>query len=105
MTASEVLFSMGTAEDEGRLGRYLVVAPASVVVSTVAHSRSLESSLTEIASNLEAAEERLAAAAPSPHQSGPQVQELHEIRLLVAALMTAAVRLPRPSPASAQACL
>ena len=105
MTASEVLFSIGNAEDEGRIGRYLVVAPWSVVVSKVAHSRSLESSLIGIASNLEAAEERLTAAASSTQLAGPHVQELHEIRLLVAALMTASVRLPRPSPASAQASL
>jgi hypothetical protein len=105
MTASGVLFPMGSAEDEGRMGRFLVVAPGSTVVSTVADSRSLEASLTEIASNLEAAEERLAAAAPSTHLAGPQVQELHEIWLLVAALMTNSVTPPPPTPGSAKAFL
>jgi hypothetical protein len=105
MTASGVLFPLGSAEHEGRMGRFLVVAPGSTVVSTVAQSPSLEASLTGIARTLEAAEERLAAAAPSPHLAGAQLQELHEIRLLVAALMADAVTPPRPSPGSAQASL
>ena len=105
MTASGVLFPIGSKEDEGCLGRFLVVAPGSAVVSKVAQSRGLESCLTEIASNLEAAEERLAAATPSTHLAGPQVQELHEIWLLVAALMTLSVTSPRPSPGSARASL
>jgi hypothetical protein len=98
MTASGVLFPIGGAEDEGCLGRYLVVAPGSTVISTVAQSRSLEVSLAGIASNLEAAEERLAAAASSTDVAGPHVRELHEIWLLVAALMTASVTPPDHLP-------
>jgi hypothetical protein len=105
MTASGVLFPMGSEEHEGRVGRFLVVAPGSTVISTVAQSRSLESCLTEIASNLEAAEERWAAAASTTDLAGPQVQELHEMWLVVAALMTLSVTSPRPSPGSAQASL
>jgi hypothetical protein len=105
MTASGVLFPIGSAEHEGHMGRFLVVAPGSTVVSTVAHSRSLESCLTEIASNLEAAEERLGAPASSTDLAGPQVQELHEMWLLVAALMTVSVTPPQPSPGSAPASL
>ena len=105
MTASGVLFPIGSAEDEGFVGRYLVVAPGSTVISTVAQSRSLEVSLAGIASNLEAAEERLAAAASSTDLAGSHVQELHEIWLLVAALMMASVTPPRPSPGSAKAFL
>ena len=105
MTASGVLFPMDSEEHEGRMGRFLVVAPGATVISMVAQSRSLESCLTEIASNLEAAEERVAAATPSTELAGPQVQELHEMWLLVAALMTLSVTSPRPSPGSARASL
>ncbi len=105
MTASGVLIPMGRAEDEGRLGRFLVVAPGSAVVSTVAQSRSLEASLTEIASNLQAAEERLAALTPQTRRAEQHVRELREMRRLVAVLMTAAVTPPRPAPGSAPASL
>ena len=105
MTASGVLFPMGRAEDEGRLGRFLVVAPGSTVVSTVAQSRSLETSLTEIARNLKAAEERLAALTPQTRRAEQRVRELREMRRLVAALMTDAVTSPGPAPGSAQASL
>jgi hypothetical protein len=105
MTASGVLFPIGSAEHEGGVARFLVVAPGATVISMVAQSRSLESCLTEIASNLEAAEERLAAATPSTELAGPQVQELHEIWLLVAALMMLSVTSPRLSPGSAPASL
>jgi hypothetical protein len=105
MIASGVLFPIGSAEDEGCVGRYLVVAPGSTVVSTVAQSRSLEASLLGIASNLEAAEERLAASASSTDVAEPHVEELHEVWLLVAALMMASVTPPQPSPGSAKAFL
>ena len=105
MTASGVLLPIGSAEDEGGLGRYLVVAPESTVVSAVAQSRSLEASLTEIASNLKAAEERLAAAASTTDLARAHGEDLHEIWLLVAALMTVSVTALRPSPGSAQAWL
>ena len=105
MTASGVLFPIYSNEDEGGLARFLVVAPGATVVSTVAGSRSLESCLTEIAKNLEAAEERLAAATSTTDQAGPRGQELHEMWLLVAALMTVPATPPRPSPGSAPASL
>ena len=105
MTAYGVLFPLGSAEEEGHMGRYLVVAPGSTVISTVAQSRGLEASLTGIARNLEAAEVRLAAAAPSTHLAGPHVRELREIRGLVAALMAEAVPPRRPAPGSAPASL
>ena len=105
MTASGVLIPMGRAGEEGHLGRLLVVAPGSTVVSTVAHSRSLEVSLTEIASNLRAAEERLAALTPQTHRAEQHVRELREMRRLVAALMTDAVTPLQPAPESAPASL
>ena len=86
MTGSGVLIPMGRAAEEGCLGRFFVAAPGSAVVSTVAQSRSLEASLTEIASNLKAVEERLTALAPHTRLAEPHVQELREIRALVMAL-------------------
>ena len=105
MTASGVLIPVGRAEAEGHLGRFFVVAPGSAVVSTVAHSRSLEASLTELASNLQAAEERLAALAPQTRRDEQHLRELREMRRLVTAIMTDAVTPPRPAPGSAPASL
>jgi hypothetical protein len=105
MTASGVLFPIGSQEDERRLGRFLVVARGSTVVSTVAQSRSLESCLTEIAKNLEEAEAHVAATAATTDVAAAHGQELHEMWLLVAALMTLSVTSPRPSPGSARAAL
>ena len=105
MTASGVLFPIGSKEDEGRLGRFLVVAPGSAVVSKVAQSRGLESCLTEIAKNLEGAEEHLAATASTMDLAAAHGQELHEIWLLVAALTVVFVTPSHPSPGSAPASL
>jgi hypothetical protein len=105
MTASGVLFPIGSQEDEGRLGRFLVVARGSTVVSAVAQSRSLESCLTEIAKNLEEAEEHVAATAATTDVAATQGQELHEMWLLVAALTVVLGTPPHPSPGSAPASL
>jgi hypothetical protein len=105
MTASGVLFPLGGKEDEGGLARFLMVAPGAAVVSTMAHSRDLEASLTEIANNLEAAEAHLAAAASTTDSAAAQGQELHEIWLLVAALMADSETPSYPSPGPAPAWL
>lgn len=105
MTASGVLFPLGGKEDEGGLARYLVVAPGATVVSTLAQSRDLEASLTEIANHLEAAEAHLAAAASTTDPAAAHGQELHEIWLLVAALMAVSEAPSCPSPGPAPASL
>ena len=86
MTASGVPFPMGRAEDEGHLGRSFVAAPGSAVRSTMAQSRGLEASLTEIASNLKAVEELLTTLPPHARLAEPHVQELRETRAMVMAL-------------------
>ena len=105
MSASGVLFPLGGKEDEGGLARFLVVAPGATVVSTLAHSRDLEASLTEIANHLQAAEERVAADASTTDPAAAHGQELHEIWLLVAALMAISETPSDPSPGSAPASL
>jgi hypothetical protein len=62
-----------------------------------------EPSLIEIDRSLKAVEERLAALAPQTRLAEPHVRELREIRLLVAAIITDVVPLPRPSPGSSSA--
>ena len=105
MTASGVLFPMGSQEDEARLGRLLVVAPRSAVVSTVAQSRSLESCLTDIAKTLEGAAEHLAATASMTDRAAAHEQALHELWRLVAALRMVLATPAHPPPGSAPASL
>jgi hypothetical protein len=104
MTGSGVLFPLGGNEDEGGLARFLVVAPGATVVSTLAHSRDLEASLTDIANHLEAAEAHSAAAASTTDPAAAHGQELHEMWLLVAAVMAVSEPSsdlsPGPAPAS-----
>jgi hypothetical protein len=66
--------------------RWLVVAPGATVVSTVETTPSLGVSLVGIERILDVAEARLAALAPQTPLAEPHVQELHEIRHLLAAL-------------------
>ena len=66
--------------------RLLVVAPGATVVSPVEPAPALGVSLVGIERILEVAEARLAALVPLTSLAEPHVQEVHEIRHLVAAL-------------------
>jgi hypothetical protein len=68
--------------------RLMVVAPGATVVSTVGPTPTLGVSLVGIERVLEVAEARLAVLAPLTPLAEPHVQELQEIRHLVAALAT-----------------
>ena len=105
MTGSGVLFALGGNKDEGGLARYLVVGPGAAVVSTLAHSRDLEASLTEIANHLEAAEAHSAEAASTTDPAAAHGQELREFWLLVAALMAVSQPPSYPPPGPAPASL
>jgi hypothetical protein len=62
--------------------------PGATVVSTAGPTLSLGTSLDWIERSLKVAEARLAALSPETPLAEPHKQELHEIRLLVAALAT-----------------
>ena len=66
--------------------RCLVVAPGATVVSTVETTARLGIPRVGVERLLDVAEARLAALAPQTSLAESQLQELHEIRSLVAAL-------------------
>ena len=66
--------------------RCLVVAPGATIVSTVETTARLGIPCVGIERLLDVAEARLAVLAPQTSLAEPQLQELHEIRSLVAAL-------------------
>jgi hypothetical protein len=68
--------------------RLMVVAPGATVVSSVEPAPTLGVSLVGIERILEVAEARLAVLAPQTPLAEPHVQELREMRHLVAALAT-----------------